>query len=91
VAYIIIGLFIFFIVVWATYMSKTSKDPNRKVKMEKPGYHSGSVRRFARAGRVIVQTDEQRSELIMNNRVQYDHSIDRLDPRHKDYKKPGTE
>jgi hypothetical protein len=72
-------------------MSKTSKDPNRDVKFEKPRYRGGSVRRFARAGRAIVQTDEQRTELIMKNRVRYDPSIDRLDPRHKDYKSPGTE
>jgi hypothetical protein len=90
-AYVIIGLFIFFIVVWAAYMSKASKDPSRQGKMEKPRHRGGSVRRFARAGRVIVQTDEQRSELIMNNRVRYDHSIDRLDPRHKDYKKPESQ
>ena len=60
-AYLIIGLLIFFVLVWATYMSKASKDPNRKVKMEKPKY-LGGPRRYARAGRVIVQTDEQRSE-----------------------------
>jgi hypothetical protein len=83
-AYLIIGLFIVFLVAWAWYMSKTHN--NRKVKFQKP--RVGGVRRFARAGRVIVQTDEQRSELIMNNRVRYDPSIDRLDPRHPEYKKP---
>jgi hypothetical protein len=88
-AYLIIGLFIVFLVAWAWYMSKTHNE--RKVKFHKPGYRSGSVRRFARAGRVIVQTDEQRSELIMNNRVKYDPSIDRLDPRHPEYKKPNAE
>ncbi|MGB8197089.1 MAG: hypothetical protein WCF25_08810 [Acidimicrobiales bacterium] len=89
-AYLIIGLIIFFIVAWAWYMSKTQD--KRKVKFEKPRYRGGSVRRFARAGRTVVQTDEQRSELIMNNRVRYDPSIDRLDPRHPEYKKPqGTQ
>jgi hypothetical protein len=89
-AYLIIGLLIFFVLVWAAYMSKASKDPNRKVKMEKPKY-LGGPRRYARAGRVIVQTDEQRSEIIMKNRDRYDASIDRLDPRHKDYKKPESQ
>ena len=89
-AYLIIGLIIFFVLVWATYMSKASKDPHRKVTMEKPKYLSG-VRRYGRAGRAIVQTDEQRSELIMNNRERYDASIDRLDPHHKDYKKPESQ
>jgi hypothetical protein len=56
--------------------------------MEKPRYRGGSVRRFARAGRAIVQTDEQRTELIMNNRDRYDASIDRLDPHHPEYKGP---
>jgi hypothetical protein len=85
-AYLIIGLFIVFLVAWAWYMSKTHKQ--REVKFQKP--RVGGVRRFARAGRVIVQTDEQRSELIMKNRVRYDPSIDRLDPRHPEYKKPQT-
>jgi hypothetical protein len=91
VPYLIIGLGIFFVLVWATYMSKASKDPNRKVQMEKPRYRGGSVRRFARAGRAIVQTDEQRSELILNNRDRYDPSIDRLDPRHPEFKKPESQ
>jgi hypothetical protein len=86
VAYLIIGLIIIFVLIWATYKSKMSKDPNRKVEFEKPKYWSGSVRRFSRAGRVIVQTDEQRAEQIMNNRDRYDPSIDRLDPRHPEYK-----
>jgi hypothetical protein len=87
-AYLIIALIIVFVVTWATYMSRTHNDPNRKVKFEKPRYRGGSVRRFARAGRTIIQTDEQRSEHIMNSRDRYDPSIDRLDPRHPDYKGP---
>jgi hypothetical protein len=90
-AYLIIGLFIVFVIAWAWYQSRTHNDAKRKEKFNRPGYRSGSVRRFARAGRVIVQTDEQRSELIMNNRVNYDASIDRLDPRHPEYKKPKAE
>jgi hypothetical protein len=90
-AYLIIGLIIVFVVIWAAYMSKTHNDPNRKVKFEKARYRGGSVRRYARAGRTIVQTDEQRSELIMNNRVRYDPSIDRLDPRHPEYKNRVTD
>jgi hypothetical protein len=91
VAYLIIGLIIFFILVWATYKSKTSKDPHRKVQMEKPKYRSGSVRRYARPGRPIIQTDEQRAEHIANTRDRYDPSIDRLDPHHKDYKQPESQ
>jgi hypothetical protein len=89
-AYLIILLAIFFIVTWATYMSRRSKDPGQKVKFEKTTFR-GPIRRYARAGRTIIQSDEQRSEVIMNNRVRYDPSIDRLDPRHPEYKPPTTE
>jgi hypothetical protein len=89
-AYLIIGLLILFIVTWAIYMSRTQND--RKVKFETPRYRAGGrVRRFTHGGHTIIQTDEQRSELIMNNRVQYDPSIDRLDPRHPDYKGPKSQ
>jgi hypothetical protein len=90
VAYLIIGLIVLFVVVWATYMSRTHNDPNRKEKFEKTSFR-GPIRRYARAGRTIIQTDEQRSEVIMNNRVRYDPSIDRLDPRHPEYKQPQSE
>jgi hypothetical protein len=88
VAYLIIGLIIVFVLIWATYKSKMAKDPHGNVEMEKPRWSS---RRFARAGRVIVQTPEQRAEQIMMNRDRYDPSIDRLDPHHKDYKEPGSQ
>jgi|HubBroStandDraft_6_1064221.scaffolds.fasta_scaffold2373809_2 hypothetical protein len=88
-AYLIIGLVIAFVLMWATYMSKTHNDPNRKVRFEKTRYR-GPLRRYARAGRTIIQTDEQRSELMMKNRDRYDASIDRLDPRHPQYKKPAS-
>jgi hypothetical protein len=90
VAYLIIGLIILFVVMWATWMSRTHNDPSRPVKFEKTKFR-GPIRRYARAGRTIIQTDEQRSEVIMNNRVRYDPSIDRLDPRHPEYKKPTAE
>ena len=89
-AYLIIGLIVFFIVVWGLYMSRTHSDPNRPVKFEKTRFR-GPIRRFARAGRPIIQTDEQRTEHIMNTRDRYDPSIDRLDPRHPNYKKPASE
>ena len=85
-AYLIVGLVVFFILIWAFYMSKASKDPKRKVKFEKP--RRKGANRYGRLGRPIVQTDEQRSELIMRNRVNYDPSIDLLDPRNKDYRGP---
>jgi hypothetical protein len=89
-AYLIIGLIVFFVLTWAFYMSRTHKEEHRSAKFERPSYRSGSIRRFARAGRVIVQTEEQRSELIMNNRDRYDPTIDRLDPRHPEYKQPDA-
>ena len=89
-AYLNIGLIVLFVVTWATYMSRTHNDPNRKEKFEKTSFR-GPIRRYARAGRTIIQTDEQRSELIMNSRVRYDPSLDCLDPRNPEYKKPTAE
>jgi hypothetical protein len=89
-AYLIIALIVLFVLMWATYMSRTHNDPNRKEKFEKTRFR-GPLRRYARAGRTIIQTDEQRSEFIMNNRDTYDPAIDRLDPRHPEYKQRRSE
>jgi hypothetical protein len=84
---IIAGLFVA-VMGWAVFMSRRSKGGHVD-KFAKPNFR-GPVRRFPVAGKKIVQTDEQRSEVILANRDQYDPTIDLLDPRHKNYKGPST-
>lgn len=86
--YLIIAALIVVILGWAVYMSKTKSGANRANKFVQPQWH-GPVRRFSRGGRPIVQSDEQRTELIVQNRERYDPSIDRLDPRNAQYKGPN--
>ena len=86
-AYGIIGLILLAGVGWGVFMARTKAGADRAAKFSKPNYRGG-VRRFTHGG-PRIESDEQRSELIMRNRERYDPTIDRLDPRHKDYQERG--
>jgi hypothetical protein len=85
-AYAIIAALFIAVMGWALFMSRRAKKGHTD-KFVKPNFR-GPVRRYPLAGKKIIQTDEQRSEVILANRDRYDPTIDLLDPRHKDYKGP---
>ena len=85
--YAIIALIFLLPLLWGIYMSRRAKAGHGE-KFAKPKYLGIQV--FTHGGRKRVQSDVQRSELILENRERYDHSIDRLDPRHKDYRSPDA-
>jgi hypothetical protein len=87
-AYAIILGFIVVVVAWGAFMSRRAKAGHAE--KQPRSFHRGAIRRYAFGGRKIVQSDEQRSEVILENRERYDPSIDRLDPRHKDYQGPDS-
>ncbi|HEV2427170.1 MAG TPA: hypothetical protein VGS61_02985 [Acidimicrobiales bacterium] len=86
--YLIIGVIVLIAVGWGVYKSKKGATGQSLAKANRPQFR-GPVRRFSHGGKQRIQTDEQRSEVIMNSRQQYDPSIDRLDPRHPDYRERG--
>jgi hypothetical protein len=81
----IILLLLFGAVVWAALVTHTRAGAQRAAKFDKPRWH-GSVRRYSRLGRPVIQTDEQRTEWIQMNRDRYDPSIDLLDPRNPNFR-----
>jgi hypothetical protein len=85
VALTIILILIFGVVAWAFFMTHTNAGARRAEKFQKPNY-LGTVRRYAKLGRPVVQSDEQRSEVMRMNRGLDDPSLDRLDPRHEKYR-----
>lgn len=85
-AYLIILGIVLVVVGWAVYMSKSKAGANRALKTRKPGY-VGGIRRLGH-GKERIESDEQRSESILRNRERYDPTVDRLDPRHPEYKRP---
>lgn len=87
-AYLIIAVLIVAVFSWAVFMSRRSKKGHIE-KFAKPNFR-GPVRRYPVAGRKVIQSDEQRSEVMMQNRDRYDPSIDLLDPRHPDYRGSAT-
>ena len=82
---IIAGLFIA-VMGWAVFMSHRAKRGHGE-KFAKANF-LGPVRRYPVGGKKIVQSDVQRSEVILANRDRYDPSIDLVDPHHRDYKGP---
>jgi hypothetical protein len=85
VALTIILVLIFGAIVWGVFMTHTKSGARRSQKFQKPNY-LGAVRRYSRLGRPVIQTDEQRSEVMRMNRDRYDPSIDLLDPRNEKYR-----
>lgn len=75
-------------VVWGFAMTHTGAGARRAEKSRQPNY-MGTVRRYARLGRPIIQTDEQRAEAERTNRGAYDPSLDLLDPRNERYRGDG--
>jgi hypothetical protein len=92
VALTIILVLIFGAIVWGVFMTHTKSGARRSQQFQKPNY-LGTVRRHSQLGRPVIQTDEQRSEVLRMNRDRYDPSIDLLDPRNEKYRggdQPGA-
>jgi hypothetical protein len=84
-AYVILAALILSGVCWGFYKSG-SRGAARNSGRPQRQFRYGYVRRFSPLGRSPIQSDEQRSEVMRANRDRYDPSIDRLDPRNKDYR-----
>jgi hypothetical protein len=89
VALTIVVILVFACFCFGVYKSRSQRASKNAGKLNYRA-RSGGVRRFARLGRPVIQTDEQRSEWIQLNRDRYDASIDRLDPHHADYQDPDV-
>jgi hypothetical protein len=84
-AYVIIAALLVAVLGWSVFKSRKAKKGQRE-KWAKPNFRG--VRRYPLAGRKIVQSHEQKAELVRQRRGQYDPSIDKLDPHFKEYHKP---
>lgn len=84
-AILIIGVLAISILSWAIMMSRSSRSHEWNARAVKP--RMGRVRLF-RFGAPIIQTPEQKTEWLLQNRERYDPSLDRLDPRNRNFASP---
>ena len=87
--YVIIAFVIVACVTYGVFKSNPRRVAKNAGKAQQP-FRYGYFRRVTRLGRPGVQSDEQRAEIMEANRDQYDPSLDRLDPRNKNYQGPDT-
>jgi hypothetical protein len=90
VAYTIIALVILGCIFWGWFKSHPARVARNAGKPQKQ-LRYGYVRRSSPLGRPVIQSDEQRSEVMWANRDRYDPSLDRLDPRHEDHQDPDPQ